>query len=199
MRCGSVEHRHAQRGGQRVEHLAAPDAAQIDQIAAARWKNACRRASPIAAKTRSPRVSTSSVGDDELSKSGLSEVLEQQLRVAPAQIGRRRLFRCGRPAKQLPERRAKMPKPRLGAPRRADEARPPSAAIAIRLPVAQMSGLLPRPPPPPAPETRPQGTASPAAESPSAARRAQTHTAPCRRRPSPAGSRRRRSPSARES
>src|SRR5688572_15923998 len=83
---------HAHRRGERVEHLAATDSAQIDQIAAAALKE---RLPPCLADRGEDEIASClnvECRNDELAKSGLAKILKQEFRIPSAQIGRRRLF-----------------------------------------------------------------------------------------------------------
>ena len=129
MKWGSVSTGTRQRGGQRVEHLAAAHAAQIDQIPAVALEE--RLAARLANRREDKVASRLDVEhrDDELSKARLSEIVEQQLCVAPAQIGRRRLLGVVGPRKscQSCARKWRRPGSTLqGAPTRRAHHRPRS-------------------------------------------------------------------------
>ncbi len=64
--------------------------------------------------------------DNQFAETRLAEVLEQQLGISPAQLGRRGLFRRCRPPEDMPQRRTKMPKAPLGAPGCSNQSCPPS-------------------------------------------------------------------------
>ena len=69
--------------------------------------------------------------DDQFAETGLPEILEQQLGISAAQIHGRRLLRRCWPAEHVPQRRAEVPQPWLGAPGCSDQPGPPSASIAM--------------------------------------------------------------------
>ena len=144
-------HRQGQRAGHRVEDVVARRAGQVHRLGGSTVEPGGlppqeERAPPVAAQQRKHQVlaRVQVVRDDQqLAKSGLAQVVGQQLGVAPAQVRPRGLLDAGAAAEQVPqagdevvdggrrrERRAKHRPPDAAAQRRAGPA--PTRARATR-------------------------------------------------------------------
>src|SRR5436190_5292541 len=75
---------------------------------------------------------------NQLAEPRLAEILNQELCIPAAELGRWRLFRGGRSSKYLPEQFSNMAQPGFCRPRRSNDPGPPTSSIAMSHGCAQL-------------------------------------------------------------